>query len=207
MELDDLKNIWKTHDSNFVRRNEIEIAAMLKGTSKTIISKLKRSVWFELGFTLIGGIALLIYAFTIPNGPLKWTSVSIPLIFVGYSIYYIKKLILLNNFDPAGDNIRENIEKLIHSLSAYLRFYKRSYTVLYPVYFILGIVFRILEVGARPVIELLMQPKTIALLTGVAIAFYFSSTWFVDWLLKKLYGNHLDKLKGILHDLHEKQES
>jgi hypothetical protein len=207
MELEDLKNIWKKQDSNFVPRNELEIAAMLKGTSKSIIAKLKRSVWFELAFTLIGGLALFIYALTLPDGALKWTSISIPVIFVGYSIYYVKKLMLLNDFDPAGVNIRENIEKLVHNLSTYLHFYKRSYTVLYPVYFILGIVFRVLEVGTSRVIELLTQPKTIASLTVVAIVFYFTSTWFVDWLLKKLYGNHLNKLKGLLRDLHEKQES
>lgn len=207
MELDDLKSIWKKQDTNFIKRNETEIAAMLKGTSQSIISKLKRSVWFELSLTVIAGVALLIYAFTLPDGALKWTSILIPVIFVAYGVYYIKKLILLKNFNPASDNIRESIEKLTNNLTTYLRFYKRSYTILFPVYFALGIIFRLLEVGTDRMIELLTQPRTIVWLATVAIIFYLVSTVVVDWLLKKLYGNHLGKLKALLKDLHEKTES
>lgn len=207
MELDDLKSIWKKQDTNFIKRNETEIAAMLKGTSQSIISKLKRSVWFELSLTVIAGVALLVYALTLPNGALKWTSILIPVIFVAYGVYYIKKLILLKNFNPASDNIRESIEKLTNNLTTYLRFYKRSYTILFPVYFALGIIFRLLEVGTDRMTELLTQPRTIALLATVAIIFYLASTVVVDWLLKRLYGNHLEKLKALLKDLHEKAES
>lgn len=205
MELEDLKNIWKKHSSGFPVKGEAEIAAMLKGSSKSIVSKLKRSVWFELIFTLIAGIALLVYALTLPSGALKWTSVAIPLIFVVYTIYYIKKLILLNKFKSAEGNIRTNIESLIKNVSDYLRYYKRSYTILYPVYFSLGIIFRIIEKGTSRTLEILSQPKTILILVTVAVIFYVSSSWLVNWLLKKLYGNHLQKLKSLLDDIHEKE--
>jgi hypothetical protein len=207
MELEDLKNIWKKQNSNFTLRNEAEISAMLKGTSQSIISKLKRSVWFELSATIVAGVGMLVYALTLPNGALKWTSIAIPLVFVMYGVYYIKKLILLNNFNPAGDNVRENIEKLVDNLTTYLRFYKRSYTILFPVYFALGIIFRLLEVGTSRMVELLSQTKTILLLIGTAALFYAASTFVVDWLLKKLYGNHLEKLRTLLKDLHEKADT
>ena len=106
MELEDLKDIWKQHTAVFPRKNEAEIAAMLKGTSRSIVAKLKRSVWFELIFTLLTGIAIVVYALTLPDGAMKWMSISIPLIFIGYAVYYIKKLILLSRFNPLQGNIR-----------------------------------------------------------------------------------------------------
>lgn len=201
MELDDLKDIWKQQTSAIPLKGEAEIAAMLKGTSKSIVGKLKRSVWIELILSLVAGLAVAAYAFTLPSGALKWMSISIPLIFIAYAIYYIKKLMLLNKFDSMSENIRSNIETLINNLSGYLRFYKRSYTILYPVYFGLGVLFSFLERGTDKMLNALQQPRTIFLLIVVAVVFYISSTWLVDWLLRKLYGNHLQKLKTLLHDI------
>jgi hypothetical protein len=203
MELDELKSLWKKQGDSFRPRNEMEIAAMLNGRSKSIITKLKRSVWFELSFTLIAGIALLAYAVTLEASALKNISISILVVFVGYTIYYIKKLILLSRFNTSGNNIRSNLENLINNLSDYLKYYKRSYTILYPVYFFLGVIFGGLEQGSDHFFEILAEPRTIAILSALALGFYFTTTWLVNWLLKKLYGNHLEKLKSLLNDIHD----
>lgn len=201
MELDELKDIWKKNDADFRPRGEKELASMIKGNSKSIIDKLKRSVWFELIFTLVSGIILLIYALTLPSGALKWTSVSILAIFVGYSFYYVKKLALLVKFGRAEDNLKVNLETLIHNLNSYLKFYKRSYTILYPVYFALALIFGAIERGVDQFLTTLAQPRTIIYLVALAGIFYFASTWLVNWFLKKLYGNHLERLKKVLSDL------
>ena len=200
MELEELKSIWK-NNPDFQAKDESEIASMLKGNSQSIVHKLKRSVWFELIFTAIASIGLLVYALTLPSGALKWTSISILVLCVVYSFYYVKKLLLLSRFNPATGNIRVNLETLIANLMSYLKFYKRSYTILYPVYFLLGLLFGIMERGLDEFINGLSKPKTILYLIFVAGTFFFCSTWLTNWYLKKLYGNHLAKLKGLLHDL------
>ena len=201
MELEDLKSIWKNSPEGFRQRNETEIAAMLKGKSKSIVSKLKLSVWIELVVTLLGGIGLVAYALTLPAGALKWTAIFIVVIFVGYTVYYVKKLLLLNQFEGVNENIRVNIETLTLKLTSYLRFYKRSYTVLYPVYFCLGVIFSGIEQGTEYFLEIMSKPKTILSLVGFGVVFYFGSTWLVNWLFRKLYGNHIDRLKLLLKDL------
>jgi glucan phosphoethanolaminetransferase (alkaline phosphatase superfamily) len=201
MELDDLKSIWKKNETGFQPKDEAEIAAMLKGNSQSIVDKLKRSVWFELILTIVAGVALLVYALTLPPGTLKWTSVSILVILVAYSVYYIKKLMLLNRFHPGDENLRAGIEHLVSNLTSYLKFYKRSYTILYPVYFVLGLVYAAIDQGEKEFFESFTKPSSIGILVLIASGFYFCSTWLVDWFLKKLYGNHLEKLKGILHEL------
>jgi hypothetical protein len=201
MELDELKNIWKKTPAAFHLKDEAQLALMLQGKSKSIVEKLKRSVWLELMFTTVAGILLLIYALYLPSGSLKWTSVSILVLFVGYSFYYVKKLLLLAHFNPADHNLRSNLETLTDNLESYLKFYKRSYTILYPVYFCLGILFGGLQTGSQKFFQIITQPKTIIELVVVALLFFLLSTWVANWLFKRLYGNHLEKLKLILKDL------
>lgn len=202
MELEELKSIWKNSEPGFQPKNETEIASMLTGRSLSIIDKLKRSVWFELIFTVVVSVGLLIYALRLPAGALKWASISILLMFLVYTFYYVKKLILLNRFNPANENIRANLISLIDSLSGYLKFYKRSYTLLYPIFFCLFLLFIGIERGAEKFFENLAKPRTILYLMCMAALYFFLSTWFTNWYLKKLYGNHLEKLKGLLNDIH-----
>jgi glucan phosphoethanolaminetransferase (alkaline phosphatase superfamily) len=203
MELEELKSIWKNNDPGFRLKDESEIALMLKGKSQSIVDKLKRSVWFELVFTFVAGVALLIHALTLQSGALKWTAVSILLLFVGYSFYYIKKLTLLRNYNPGAENMRASLERLIENLSSYLRFYKRSYTILYPIYFLLGLLFAAIERGTDNFLNTMTNPRTIFYLCTIALIFFFCSTWLTNWYLRKLYGNHLDKLKNLLDDIHQ----
>jgi len=202
MELEELKSIWKNSEPAFQPKGELEIASMLKGKSVSIIDKLKRNVWFELIFTIVISIALLVYALLLPSGAAKWLSISFILMCLAYTIVYVKKLILLNRFNPANENIRGNLITLIDNVSSYLKFYKRSYTILYPVYFCLGLLFAGIERGAEAFFENLAKPRTIFLLTAMAGLFFFLSTKAANWYLKKLYGNHLEKLKSLLSDIH-----
>jgi hypothetical protein len=201
MELDELKSLWKKSDVGFPQKGEAELAPMLRGQSKSVVDKLKRSVWFEMIFTLIAGLVLLIYSFTLANGALKWTCVSILVVFVAYTFYYIKKLMLLNKFSSLNENLKVSLESLIDNLTSFLKFYKRSYTVLYPVYFCLALMFVAIERGIDNFLDVLMKPKTVIFLLMVAGIFYLSSTWLVNWFLKKLYGNHLEKLKNMLAEI------
>lgn len=201
MEIDELKYIWQKQHEGFQPKDEAELASMLKGNSRSIIGRLKRNVWFELVFTFLGGLALFAYALTLPEGGLKWTSLSIPVLFALYSAYYLKKLRLLNRFDPANDHMKANLQRLVRRLKDYLRFYKRSYSVLYPVYFVLFLLFTAIEQGATGFVSRVSRPEIFITLSLGAVLFFVGSRWLTSWYLKKLYGNHLDKLEGLLKEL------
>ncbi len=201
MELDDLKSIWKQDKPGFQPKQEEEIASMIKGRSNSIISKLKRSVWFELIFTIVCGVVLGVYALSLESGALMWTIVSLIVLFVSYLFYYVKKIILLNKFDSSSENLKNSLQHLFDRLAAYLNFYKKSYAILYPVYFCLGLLFGALESGIDDFFHRLSQPKIILYLVGLAGIFFFCTIWLTNWYLKKLYGNHLYKLKELLNEL------
>jgi hypothetical protein len=202
MELEELKSIWKSSEPVFQPKDEKEIAAMLKGKSISIVDKLKRNVWFELVITIVAAVGLLVYALSLPTGSFKWISISLILMCLAFTFVYVKKIILLNRFNPANETIRENLVSLIDSLTNYVKFYKRSYTILYPVYFCVGLLFAGIERGAEAFFENMMRPRTILLLAALSGLLYFFCTKVADWYLKKLYGNHLEKLKTLLSDIH-----
>lgn len=201
MELEELKTIWKQNDPVFRHKDEAEIALMLKGKSMSIIARLKRNVWFELIIVVLSSVVLLLYAITLKNGALKWSSISVLLISLGASVYFVKKLLLLNRYQEVNENLHDTLALLIANLRSYLKFYKNSYAVLYPIYFFLALLFGGLERGPAKYIDFLLHPSTIITLLVFAVLFFVTSTWAADWYIKKLYGDHLAKLQGLLDDL------
>jgi hypothetical protein len=202
MELEELKSIWKSSVPVFERKDEREIANMLRGKSAFIIDKLKRSVWFELIVTVLVGVGLLIYALTLPPGALKWTCVAILGSTLLYTCLYVKKLMVLNRFNPGNSGIRGNLIMITDTLSGYVTFYKRSITVLYPMFFCLSLLFAGIERGAEKFFENLTRPAVLIFTLVMAGVYYFLSTRFANWFVKKLFGNHLEKLKSLLNDIH-----
>lgn len=200
-ELDDLKQIWKSHGQNYEPKKESDIALMLQGKSNSIISKLKRNVWVELIFTIACSMALGVYTITLEAGAIMWTVISLLILFAAYLFYYIKKLMLLGKFDSSNENMKSSLESLYTKLSVYISFYRKSYAVLYPVYFFLGIFFGALDTGLDGFLNRMRDPKTVVLLvtlTGTFFVFTFIAT---NFYLKKLYGNHLTKLRELLDEL------
>ena len=201
MELDDLKTIWKQNGLEFHQKGEAEISLMLKSKSMSIISRLKRNVWFELIIAVLSSIALLVYAIGLKNGALKWSSISILLMTLGASVYFVKKLLLLNRFEEMNENLHDTLALLIASLNSYLKFYKNSYAILFPIYFFLALLFGALERRPGKYIEFILQTSVIIYLLLFAVLFFVTSTWAANWYIKKLYGDHLAKLQELYDDL------
>lgn len=200
-ELEDLKQIWKSHEQGYEPKKESEIALMLQGKSNSIISKLKRNVWVELIFTIACSIGLAVYTFTLEAGAIMWTIISLLVLFAAYLFYYVKKLMLLGKFDASAGNMKSSLENLYNKLSVYISFYRKSYAVLYPVYFFLGIFFGALDTGFDGFLIRMQDPKTVILLVVVTGGFFVFTFIVTNFYLKKLYGNHLAKLRELLDEL------
>lgn len=202
MELEELKSIWKSSEPSFEPKDAREIASMLSHKSVSIVDKLKRNVWIDLIVTMSTSAGLLAYATTLRPGALKWASVSLLCTLLLYVFYYIKKITVLRRFDPFNSNVRAHVEGLIHSLSGYLEFYRRSYTVLYPIFFFVVLMFIGIEHGTDHLLHSLQRPMTIIMLVVMAGLYNFLGTKVVKWYLDRLYGRHLEKLKNLLTDIH-----
>lgn len=174
---------------------------MLQGKSHSIINKIKRNVWIELIFTIACSIALGVYTLTLEAGAIRWTVISLLILFAAYLVYYVKKLMLLGQFDPLDGDMKTSLESLYKKLSVYISFYRKSYALLYPVYFFLGIFFGALDTGLDGFLNRMRDPKTVVLLVGVTSTFFVFTFIATNFYLRKLYGNHLAKLKELLNEL------
>lgn len=199
-ELDDLKSIWK-QQSGFESKNEAEIIEMLSKRSNTLIHKLKRNVWFELIFTIFCMLVLGAYSITLNGGALMWTILSLLVLLISFTLYYIKKIILLNQYDAGHENLKNNLNHLLLRLDAYMKFYKRSYAILYPVFFALGLLFGALESGFDRFIEKFEKPMYTISFIILSVVFMAGVYKITDWYLKKLYGNHIEKLRSLQQEL------
>lgn len=199
-ELDDLKSIWK-QQSGYEAKNEAEIIEMLSKRSNTLIHKLKRSVWFELIFTLACMLVLGTYSVTLKGGALMWTILSLLVLLLSFTLYYVKKIILLNQYDAGHENLKDNLNHLLLRLDAYMKFYKRSYSILYPLFFALGLLFGALESGFDRFIEKFEKPMYTLSFIILSVVFMAGIYKITDWYLKKLYGNHIEKLRSLQKEL------
>jgi len=107
----------------------------------------------------------------------------------------------LNQYDPGIENLKDNLSHLIERLDLYMKFYKRSYAILYPVFFGLGLLFGAIEKGFDQFINKFENPLYSLAFLILSIVFMVGVYTITNWYLKKLYGNHLDKLKTLLEEL------
>src|SRR5690606_34833960 len=101
---------------------------------------------------------------------------------------YVKKINLLNRFEGSEGNIRTNLENLIRDLDTFLRFYYRSYTLLYPGYLILIIIVAIADRGMEQFIDSMADWRILGLLLFLVLLSIALSLWISKWFLGKLYG-------------------
>lgn len=201
-ELDKLKLIWKSA-SVYTGKDEGEIARMLQGESISIVSRLKRNVWLELLFTILTGIALVYIGITSDNKRLSLMIALLMVVYLIYLLYYIRKLRLLNRFNMTEGNIKNNLRHLTGALQGYLNFYKLSYIILYPLFFVAGLWIAARDVGVDEFLKRFSDTAYLLrflLLTALLMGGVYTLT---NWYLKKLYGNHLKRLKGLLKELDE----
>ena len=117
---------------------------------------------------------------------------------VVYLFYYAKKIMMLNRYNKLHVNMKLNLEILINNLSGYLKFYKRSYAILYPVYFCLMLLFIGLERGTDQFVQAISRPEKFYCLFSSAFFFICSRGLQMD--LRKLYET-IWETKSLLNDL------
>lgn len=226
MDLDNLKEIWKDLDEkDFHPTNrggmrpvavshEEEIAAILRKRSQNPIAKIKRNLGWELAVILVLYSVTMWYYITAWHGQYWEIAILLGIIGASFVVYYFRKNKLLREMQLVDSEVKLNLEKRLHTLEKYVRFYFVSGTVLTPAaYFVAGlIVFFKTPPSATdnkmpPMFTHITGHDYFVLFTvsGVALAIgsYFLNIWYVN----RLYGRHINKLKNLLNQLEEGEVS
>lgn len=210
MELDELKNkLNQQLETDHLQRTEADIAALLKKKAHSVLSKIRRSLWFEIVFC-IAFTALLIYiAIAGKYQSLRIYSGIFSVIMVlitGVMFFLLKKINL-----ASGSNlpIRENLQNIVVLMDEFIRRYFQFCIVLLPACIILSAYLQIHEKETIVEMDALLhkiRPQqsnkllvTLLYLVGSFVGLYYLTKWY----LKKLYGNFVAQLKDYIRELEE----
>jgi len=214
MDFNDIKNAWKNSfkDEKLLNKEEIEAKLKIKGKSNTALNKIKKSYRFELilGIPMFTGI--IIYLFLFMDYSYKIFFIPIALLFFGWALSFtwrnynrVRKTVISN------DQLKPALIKTINDIERYVNFNMSSLVkfIIIPFSFAFGMLMGlsvaaenkalseiILSLGSRSIIKMVL-----ILVIGSGIMIPFS-----QYMNKKLYKQHLDKLKQCLKEFEEIEE-
>lgn len=213
MDLDELKyQLNFKLATNQSDRSAKDIASLLSKKTNSLIGKLKRSLWIEIGFCVLIMLLFLIIGIASPYQSLHIYFSS----FAGIAFLFLVVLIyLLRRTDQISNNtqlpVKTNLQTIVGIIEEFMKRYFQFTMALIPVCLIFSFLLGYNEPKEIPALDkaatgiftskwqvLLFLFLYIGLLT---IAVYY----FTKWYLRKLYGKYIDQLKQCIRDLSEEE--
>jgi hypothetical protein len=206
MELDQLKEMWGDVGSEQQGTSAEELQALLQKKSKSPIAKMKRNLFLELLFIIVLYTASVAYYFFNFTGGMLGNAWMLIVIGILYIFYYWRKRKLLNQMECISCEVKSNLNMQLQTLEKYVRFYMISGTLLFPFVFIVTgtiVFFYSPEIDNAPAIKsgavLVLSAGLLVLAAVLTIPVYFLNKWYV----RKLYGQHIERLKMIVEEMGE----
>ncbi|HCZ37657.1 MAG TPA: hypothetical protein DHV26_17180 [Cytophagales bacterium] len=205
MELDDLKEIWKHPSAKDTAWSTTQLHEVLQGKSKSILSRIKRSMQIEITIGCIAFAVLISQIFMLKVGPTWWLMISILVFSSTVAIYFYLKMRLVTTFDFATNNLKNNLTDLIAKLETFLKIYKLGNQWGLVFFYLLGLLATYLELGTDRALNYVSswQGQLSLILFTVCV---IGPVFFVDRVLRKLYGKHIDRLKLVLAEFDKSEE-
>ena len=219
MELDSLKDIWKNLDEEDLQPGrEVPILSMLQKRSQSTIARLKRNLNRELIAVLIIYSLTIWYIVTYQR---LYSELAVLLALVGgaFLFYYYRKNKLLKQMQCVACEVRSNLKQQLVTLEKYVRFYFVAGTVLTPLaYFAAGIIILFHEVtpslsdlpveaqtsvSNMPIASTVSNHRFFVLFVSIGVVLTVGSYFLNRWLINKMYGQHIEKLKDLLYQMED----
>jgi len=212
MELDQFKTLWQ-QDIPDGKTDRQAVRELLTRKSNSAVSRMKRNLRIELWLIITTYGGTILFYFLAWKG--KLSEVAWFLLFVGlvFIIYYNRKNKLLNEMECLNCQVRNNLKRQVSLLDKYVRFYLIGGTLLIPVALIFfGWVLHeklpsrfgssiFYPSPGNPLWKAILAWSLLSF--AVTILFYYLNRWYV----RKLYGNHIRKLKTILKEMENDQDA
>jgi len=208
MDLDQLKDIWQGLDQPVGEpQSKQEILSLLKKRSQGPIAKMKRNLQWELIFVIISYTTVITHYFTSLDRDLQsvgWFLLVLAMLFL---VYFYKKNKLLTEMQRVSGKVKLHLERQVTTLENYVRLYLISGTVMVPVClaFFGWIFYEEVPYVSRETIFFPDSDSGLlkAILAWAAVTIFLTAlVYFVNrWLLNKLYGNHIRKLRQIVAEM------
>ncbi len=204
MELNDLRRQWQQPEPSAAALSAIQLRALLARQRDNLADKMRRNARWEMALAvlmaglMLGGFVLL------PKAVYRlYTGFSLLLMLV-LVYYYYRLLAMLRQMDQPGSSVRRHLTQLCAGLRQMLRFnYKLTLWVLpWTLILIYGFFTGQLLAGkAKYSWQAWAVAGGVLLVLGAVVQ--VGVVYFTRWYMQRLYGQHLDRLEGQLHELDE----
>lgn len=207
MELDQLKEMWGDVGTKKSNTSEEELQILLQKKSTSPIAKMKRNLLVELIAVLVLYIIVITYYFIQYRGGMQWNAWFLLAIGVLYVFYYQRKRKLLNSMECITCEVKSNLKMQLNTLEKYVRFYLIAGTALFPVtlmatglimFFYSPEISKDLTVPSGKVVWI-FTAVLVFLSAVLTVPVYYINKWYV----RKLYGQHVERLKVIVNEMNE----
>ena len=209
IDLDDLKHIWKDKIDTTIDKQHMEqekIRELLNRKSSNIIDRLRKNLLIEICLFFICLLLIACVPFYFHSNEVTILClIVIALIFTPYLIYYIKKYRELKKFFSYNSSIKASLQALILQLEKYLHFYFWGSLLLTPVSVFLSgfvILYEMKALGYLLYFDI-FNFSILSMLLSFALMLTLISYPIMKWYIRKLYGQHLEKLRDCLKELEE----
>ncbi|HYF32725.1 MAG TPA: hypothetical protein VD993_16480 [Chitinophagaceae bacterium] len=204
MELEQFKNIWGKETGPQQKKDEYFLSLLSK-RSNSPINRMKRNLMWEIVAVIVmygAGVVYYLLAFGGKMAEIAWLLLFLGIFFLGY---YYRKNKLLSNMQCISCHVKSNLQLQLGTLEKYVRFYLLVGNILTPVtMLIVGYVAFILFPER---LHKDFPPSTVRLTIIIFIVSVIVLTvggiYLNKWLVNRLYGRHIKKLKEILNEMEE----
>jgi hypothetical protein len=207
MELDQLKEMWSDVGQSKTSTSEQELQAMLQKKSKSPIAKMKRNLFIEMVIIVVLYTWSTIYYFMKFNGAILGIAWLMLLTGVLFMVYYFRKRKLLQEMECVSCEVKSNLQLQVKTLEKYIWLYLVGGTLMFPFIMITSgviIFFFDSKIQTSSVhISFWSFFLVLVLVSAIlTIPMYFLNKWYV----RKLYGQHAEKLKQIVNEMSEEED-
>lgn len=205
MNLDDYKIAVKQQEpGTFSLKALPELSGYMRGQAQSFVDKIKRNLKLEIlfaGLFLIFDCGMLVFFNDIFYLRLF---TFLLLIFCICFIYYVAKLLRYIQVQYKSDtNVKEQLAQYIHIISGFTRLYFQLTMVMVPLILLIAFIAGYLDRAQSANFIMLFSSQAIWVYLSLSVIWSFMMYFFTRWYIKKLYGNHLNKLKEQLSELQD----
>lgn len=203
MELDNLKELWQNLANENNKRNDQDIMQIMRQKSQSPVSKMKRNLFVELIVVIVLYAGSIWYFIATSMG--RYSEISILLLLIGllFLYYYYRKNKLLRQMQCITCEVRSSLQQHLTTLEKYVRFYFIAGTILTPIaYFASGAVV-LLNYPDGSVASGFTQSRSYVVFVAIGLIITVGTYFLNKWYIRKLYGQHIDGLRTLLHQMEE----
>lgn len=202
MDLDEYKIVRQRVTAAYSWKPVTEIAGYMRGRTQSVVDAIKRNLLLEMAFALCFLIGdCFMFMFFADVFYLRLFTLLL-IIFCLCFIFYVLKLWRFIQVRYLFDiTVKEKLSQYIQIISRFTKLYFQLTIVMIPLILLLALVAAYLDQSrAAGFIDLFSSPVIWLYLCSCiswSVMMYFLTRWYI----KKMYGNHLDKLRAMFHEL------